>query len=68
LFFFFFFRSYKFSFFSVGSKDNISAIVIKLPGAVIGPASNGGVDGRRKARGTQFDQRTGSPLSGRRDI
>ena len=31
-----------FSYFK-GSRDNISAVVIKLPGAVIGPASNGGV-------------------------
>lgn len=33
-----------------GSKDNVSVVVVKLPGATIGPASNGGVDGRRKLR------------------
>lgn len=33
-----------------GSKDNISAVVVQLPGATIGPASGGGVMGRRKAR------------------
>jgi len=45
-----------------GSKDNISTILVKLPGCVIGPESNGGVDGRRKQRGMQFDARTGSPI------
>lgn len=49
-----------------GSKDNISTIIVKLPGAKIGPESNGGVDGRRKQRGVQFDARTGSPISGER--
>lgn len=34
----------------IGSKDNISAVVAKLPGAVIGDEINGGVDARRKAR------------------
>ncbi len=33
-----------------GSKDNISAVVAKLPGARFGPASNGGVDARRAER------------------
>lgn len=33
-----------------GSKDNISAVVVKLPGAKIGPASNGGVEKRRADR------------------
>lgn len=47
---------------SSGSKDNISAIVVKLPGAKIGPSENGGVEGRRKLRGVQFDARTGSPI------
>jgi len=32
------------------SKDNISAMLVKLPGAKIGPASNGGVDKRRENR------------------
>jgi hypothetical protein len=36
--------------FSLGSKDNISALVVKLPGAVIGPASLGGVARRREQR------------------
>lgn len=35
---------------SVGSRDNISAVVVQLPGATIGPASGGGVLGRRTAR------------------
>ena len=26
-----------------GSKDNISALLVKLPGAVIGPPTNGGI-------------------------
>lgn len=34
----------------IGSKDNISAVVVQLPGATIGPESNGGVLGRRAAR------------------
>ncbi len=33
-----------------GSKDNISATVVKLPGAHLGPESNGGVEGRRQHR------------------
>lgn len=33
-----------------GSKDNISAVVVKLAGAKIGPASNGGIDARRERR------------------
>lgn len=33
-----------------GSKDNISAVVVKLPGVVIGPSEGGGVDLRRKKR------------------
>jgi len=33
-----------------GSKDNISAVVVKLPGAKFGAESNGGVDGRRANR------------------
>lgn len=33
-----------------GSKDNISAVVAKLPGAKLGPVSNGGVDARRAQR------------------
>lgn len=37
-----------------GSKDNVSAVVVKLPGATIGPVSNGGVDARRKARETNI--------------
>eukprot|EP00286_Rhodomonas_abbreviata_P017842 CAMPEP_0181324710 /NCGR_PEP_ID=MMETSP1101-20121128/20513_1 /TAXON_ID=46948 /ORGANISM="Rhodomonas abbreviata, Strain Caron Lab Isolate" /LENGTH=333 /DNA_ID=CAMNT_0023432921 /DNA_START=141 /DNA_END=1138 /DNA_ORIENTATION=+ len=36
-----------------GSRDNISAMVVKLPGATIGPASNGGVDGRRLQRSSE---------------
>lgn len=35
------------------SEDNISVVVAKLPGAVIGPASSGGVDARREARQQQ---------------
>ena len=31
-----------------GSRDNISAVVAKLPGAQLGPASNGGVASLRK--------------------
>jgi len=33
-----------------GSKDNISAVVAKLPAAVLGPSDNGGVDKRRQDR------------------
>lgn len=33
-----------------GSKDNISATVVKLPGAVLGPPANGGVERRRQQR------------------
>jgi serine/threonine protein phosphatase PrpC len=33
-----------------GSKDNISAVVVRFDGAVIGPASLGGVLRRRKLR------------------
>jgi len=33
-----------------GSKDNISAMVVKLPGANIGPETGGGVAGRREKR------------------
>ena len=34
----------------IGSRDNISAVVVRLPGAVIGPASNGGVARLREQR------------------
>ena len=37
-------------FFFVGSRDNISAVVVRLPGAVLGPASNGGVARLREQR------------------
>jgi len=33
-----------------GSRDNISAVVVQLPGAVVGPPENGGVMGRRRKR------------------
>lgn len=33
-----------------GSKDNISATVVKLPGAKMGPEASGGVEGRRQQR------------------
>jgi len=33
-----------------GSKDNISAVVVKLPGASFGPADGGGVTRRRRVR------------------
>jgi len=33
-----------------GSRDNISAVVVQLPGAVMGPASNGGVLKKRAER------------------
>ncbi len=33
-----------------GSRDNISAIVVKFQGAKVGPTSNGGVNGIREAR------------------
>ena len=36
--------------YNLGSKDNISAMVVKLSGAVLGPESNGGVDKRREER------------------
>lgn len=36
--------------FNKGSKDNISAVVVQLPGAQIGPASGGGVLKRRELR------------------
>jgi len=35
-----------------GSKDNISALLVKLPGAMIGPITNGGIDKRRLQRAT----------------
>jgi serine/threonine protein phosphatase PrpC len=50
-----------------GSKDNISAIVVKLSGAMIGPAENGGVLGRRRYRqggsatSTSFDSSLAPP-------
>jgi hypothetical protein len=34
----------------LGSKDNISAVVVQLPGATIGCASGGGVMMRRERR------------------
>lgn len=34
----------------IGSKDNVSALVIKLPGAVLGSAFNGGVEKVRQMR------------------
>lgn len=33
-----------------GSKDNISAVVVKLPGASFGPSEGGGVTRRRQVR------------------
>jgi len=33
-----------------GSRDNVSAIVLRLAGAKLGPKENGGVSGRRKCR------------------
>jgi hypothetical protein len=39
-----------FEWFGVGSKDNISAMLVKLPGAVLGPEGNGGVDKLREER------------------
>jgi serine/threonine protein phosphatase PrpC len=36
-----------------GSKDNISVVVARLPGCVIGPAGLGGVDRRRAMRDTK---------------
>lgn len=33
-----------------GSRDNISCVAVKLPGAKIGPVGNGGVAARRKKR------------------
>jgi hypothetical protein len=33
-----------------GSRDNISAVVVQLPGAKVGPAENGGVDRLREHR------------------
>jgi serine/threonine protein phosphatase PrpC len=47
-----------------GSKDNISAVVVKLPGANIGPASNGGVTKRREQRERQQDQNQGQVNEG----
>ena len=34
----------------LGSRDNISAVVVKLPGAKVGPLRNGGVAKRRQLR------------------
>ncbi len=34
----------------LGSKDNISATVARLPAAVFGPVNGGGVEGRRQDR------------------
>lgn len=33
-----------------GSKDNISSVVVQLPGAQFGPESEGGVDKLREKR------------------
>jgi protein phosphatase 1B len=33
-----------------GSRDNVSAVVLRLPAAVVGPLEGGGVHGRRKRR------------------
>lgn len=33
-----------------GSRDNISAVVVQLPGAVMGDVNNGGVLARRASR------------------
>lgn len=43
-----------------GSKDNISALLVKLPGARIGPISNGGVDLRRQLRDNTLQQQDDS--------
>lgn len=37
----------------LGSKDNISAVLVKLPGAKLGPASNGGIDAIREKKAKQ---------------
>ena len=34
----------------IGSKDNISAVVVRLSGATLGPVEQGGVSMRRKNR------------------
>ncbi len=39
----------------LGSRDNISAIVVQLPGAVIGPSENGGVTRLREMRSAGRD-------------
>jgi serine/threonine protein phosphatase PrpC len=42
-----------------GSRDNISAVVVKLPGAVIGPKEGGGVDKMREAREARINESRG---------
>ena len=37
----------------LGSKDNISAVLVKLPGTKLGPASNGGIDAIREKKAKQ---------------
>jgi len=44
-----------------GSRDNISAVVVKLPGARIGDASGGGVMARRAARAEQEQLNNSTP-------
>lgn len=48
-----------------GSRDNISAVVVKLPGAVVGDSSLGGVLGRRQKRSSDHssDDRRNSSSS-----
>jgi len=44
-----------------GSKDNISALLVKLPGAVIGPPTNGGIFSWRRKKITSLQHRKRSP-------
>lgn len=46
-----------------GSKDNISAVVARLPGARLGPASNGGVDALRAERNATKQTTASEPAS-----
>lgn len=47
----------------IGSKDNISTIVVRLPGASVGPASGGGVLKRRELREESLKLRYQEKLS-----
>ena len=47
-----------------GSKDNVSAVVVNLPGAKFGDASGGGVEARRQQRMSAEAARAAPPQEG----